>query len=248
MENSSILLREKASKLLERKADELHERKVIKNQRADTIVNGQSKICGFRIMDADAEQILQIILDLYDGNESREVEGDYKKIPIAYHGSLGLQFEKLVRYGMIVSPYTYPITSWDVTLTLQGLAYFEDKKAAQERDRMDREKVSVVNIENLTSHGGNIFLAPVTNSTFSIDNSVSNIEKEIEEKAGEDAEELKAVLDEVKELIENINDSRHIPKNKGLLQRITGHLDKHGWFYAEIIGLLGTAAMALLGG
>ena len=105
-----------------------------------------------------------------------------------------------------------------------------------------------INIENITTGGGNVFLGNITNSSISIDNSISNVMHEIEEKGGEDTEELKAILEEVKELIENIEDLRHIPKNKGLFQRISGHLDKHGWFYAEIVSLLGTAAMGLLKG
>lgn len=105
-----------------------------------------------------------------------------------------------------------------------------------------------VSIETLVMNGSNMFFGDVINSPISINNSISNIERDISEKGGDDAEELKAILNEVKELIENIDDSRHIPKNKGLFQKITGHLDKHGWFYAEIVALLGTAAMNLLQG
>jgi len=49
-------------------------------------------------------------------------------------------------------------------------------------------------------------------------------------------------------LIENMQESRHVPKNKGLFARLTGHLEKHSWFYAEIIGLIGGAALQMLQG
>lgn len=89
-------------------------------------------------------------------------------------------------------------------------------------------------------------LGDVVNSSLSVDNSIHQIEQEIDEKGGNDAEELHELLDEVKELIENIQESRHIPKNKGLFLKLSNHLEKHGWFYGEVIGLLGAAALQLL--
>ncbi len=217
-----------------------------RRQRASTIVNGQPQIGGMRIMDQTAEEVFKAVLSCYDGNEKRFVHSNYDVIPEAHQNSLMLEFEKLTMYGVITSPCVWINAMWEATLTPQGLTYFEDKKVAQEREeKMQRATIS---IGNITANGGNIFLGDVTNSSFSIDNSISNVEREIAEKGGDDAEELKAILEEVKELIENIDGSRHIPKNKGLFQRITGHLDKHGWFYAEVVGLLGTAAITLLQG
>lgn len=77
---------------------------------------------------------------------------------------------------------------------------------------------------------------------------MQRIEDEINEKGGEDSEKLKELLDEVKELIENMQESRHIPKNKSLFERLSNHLEKHGWFYGEVVGLIGAAAMQLLQG
>lgn len=69
----------------------------------------------------------------------------------------------------------------------------------------------------------------------------------IDEKGGEDAEELHDLLEEVKELIENMQTSRSVPKQKKLFQRISDHMAKHGWFYGAVIQLLGTAALTMLG-
>ena len=68
----------------------------------------------------------------------------------------------------------------------------------------------------------------------------------IDEKGGEDKEELLELLEEVKELLENIQTSRSIPKQKKLFQRISDHVAKHGWFYGAIVQLLGTATMTML--
>lgn len=56
------------------------------------------------------------------------------------------------------------------------------------------------------------------------------------------------MLDEVKELIENIQSSRAIPKQKKLFEKIFDHMEKHGWFYGAVVQLLGTAALGLIGG
>ena len=98
-------------------------------------------------------------------------------------------------------------------------------------------------------NGGMLDLLPpaFSGSTFTVDNSIHQIEQAIDEKGGEDKEELHEVLDEVKELIENIQSSRSIPKQKRLFEKITHHMEKHGWFYGAVIQLLGTAALGLLG-
>ena len=97
-------------------------------------------------------------------------------------------------------------------------------------------------------HTGNLILGDVFSSTLSVDNSIQQIDKVIDEKAGEDAEELHELLAEVKELIENIESSRSIPKQKKLHQKLTDHMAKHGWFYGAVLQLLGTATMNMLGG
>lgn len=56
------------------------------------------------------------------------------------------------------------------------------------------------------------------------------------------------MLDEVKELIENIQSSRAIPKQRKLFEKISNHIQKHGWFYGAVIQLMGTAIMGMIGG
>lgn len=124
-----------------------------------------------------------------------------------------------------------------------GTTYFERES---EYERMQKKSSrTVVNIGNFNANGSNVVMGDVSNSTLSIDNSILNIQKKIDEKGGEDKEQLKEILDEAKELIENINNSRTIPKNKGFIKRLTSHFDKHGWFYAEIVSLIGNAVLNL---
>ena len=252
MAKSSI---EKALEKQQKEAKRLADKQIRENkrqmekdaiiQRAISVVNGQTFVGGMRIMDRNAEEILSIILSEYDGNENRLVHGHLDKIPEAYHYSISFEFEKLKMYGMISNSNMYLDETWNLNLTAQGITYFEDKKKAEEKEKSMKPSIS---IGSITATGSNFILGDVINSALSVDNSMTRIENEIEEKGGEEKQELKEILEEVKELIENIQESRHVPKNKGLFARLTSHLEKHSWFYAEVIGLLGGAALQMLQG
>ncbi len=234
---------EKAMEKQQREAKRLAEQET-RRQRANAIVSGQPVIGGMRIMDAASEEILKILLSAYDGNSERKVKSKPNIIPDAYAGSLLLEFEKLSMYGMVSNPRVWIMDSWEVTLTPQGLTYFEDKQQAMEKAKSEKE--NQFNIGSIIANGSNLVLGDVINSALSINNSTSRIEQEIEEKGGDEKEELRELLEEVKELIENMQDSRHIPKNKGLFSKLSNHLEKHGWFYGEVVGLLGSAVMQML--
>ena len=97
------------------------------------------------------------------------------------------------------------------------------------------------------TNNGNMVFGNVSGATLSVDNSIHKLERDIEKLGGDDKEELQELLDEVKELIENIQSSRTIPKQKRLFQRLNDHIVKHGWFYGGVVQLLGTAVMKCLG-
>lgn len=236
---------EKAIEKQQKEAKKLAEKEARTNA-ASAIINGQPIIGDMRIMDKASEEILKCVLSAYDNNEERNVRGNDAVIPSAYHTTLNLEFEKLKLYGMISQYCVWISALWELNLTPQGITYFEDKaKALQKEESMKKTSIS---IGSIVANGSNLVLGNVINSALSIDNSVQRIENEIAEKGGDDSEELREILDEVKELIENMQESRHIPKNKGLFSRISQHLEKHGWFYGEIVGLIGAAAMNMLQG
>ena len=99
---------------------------------ASSIVNGQPSVNGIRILDAAAEEVLTILLNLYDGNDLRLVKGRNADFPAAYRTSLRQEFDKLSMYGMITSIATY-IGGWSATLLPQALTYFSDKDTAQSK-------------------------------------------------------------------------------------------------------------------
>ena len=155
--------------------------------------------------------------------------------------SVGVELEKLIQYGMIGGLLSFD-NGGMLDLLPPAFSYFEDKQAALDRqDKREKERQqSIINY-------GNLVFGNVSGSTLTVDNSIHQIEQAIDEKGGEDKEELHELLDEVKELIENIQSSRAIPKQKKLFEKISNHMEKHGWFYGAVVQLLGTAALGLLG-
>lgn len=210
--------------------------------RAASIVNGQPLIEGFRVMDATAEDALACLLQCERG-EGNHVNFEDSIFPDYIEMNISLELEKLIQYGMIGNLIDFN-GGGILCLLPPALSYLKDKEAALDRQRQHREKNAVQNITNY----GNLVFGNVSGSTFSVDNSIHEIERIIDEKGGEDKDDLYEILDELKELIENINTSRSIPKQKKLFQRITDHAAKHGWFYGAVIQLLGTAVMSGLGG
>ena len=163
-----------------------HARDAATQNRASQIVAGQPIIGNMRIMDASSEEMLRVILDQNNGDPSQELRGNYDVFPKAYHMSMKMEFEKLSMYGMITTPQIWISGMWELYITPAGLSYFENKEKA-----LEAEKVKQQTIPNIFAPGSNIVIGDVTNSTLSIDNSITKIEQLIDEKGGEDTAELK---------------------------------------------------------
>lgn len=209
--------------------------------RAASIVGSQPIISCYKIMDKTAEEVLRCLLKLKkDGTYTIEFSRDDFPEYIQY--SLKLELEKLIQYGMIGGLFFYD-NGGMLNLLPTSLSYFENKdKALEEQKEIDNKEMKTV------YNYGNYVEGDVIQSNLSVDNSITNLEKEIEEKGGDDKEELRSILEEVKELVENLQSTRCVPKQKKLFQRISDHMEKHGWFYGAVVQLIGTAAFQLLQG
>lgn len=124
-----------------------------------------------------------------------------------------------------------------------AISYFSDKEAALKRQAEAQKQIA----GSVYNNYGNMIFGDVSNSELSVDNSINELSHAIDEMGGEDATVLHETLDEIKELIENIETSRSIPKQKRLAQKITDHASKHGWFYGAVLQLLGTSAFNMIG-
>lgn len=103
-----------------------------RRERAKSIIDGQPIIAGFRIMDKDSEELLQIILERYSENDERFVSLNYDDAPKHMQYSIGLELEKLKMYGVISSYLNY-MSGCNINLSSSGLEYFQNKKIALEK-------------------------------------------------------------------------------------------------------------------
>lgn len=215
------------------------EHKAAVRYQASSIVNGQPLIEGFRIMDKTSEKMLKCLLECRDRKDAHVNFSD-DIFPSYVQMSVDLELEKLTQYGMIGGLFSFD-SGGMLNLLPPAFSYFENKQAALDRqDRREKERQqSIINY-------GNLVFGNVSGSTLTVDNSIHQIEQAIDEKGGDDKEALYELFDEVKELIENIQSSRSIPKQKRLFEKISDHMEKHGWFYGAIVQLLGTTVMAMI--
>lgn len=316
------------TKKLEKNLNKQLEKIVYEQQKEMIIKKGDNKM---NILPKKEEELLQIILNKYDGNENMEVNGTYDEIPTNMHLGLKNIFRTLEIYNYI-GHYEPWLNGWSVVLNQEGIEYFEKKGMRQElfeeladnekellreiiqaeneekdisellankvdndpKDiirgiigelksnglinvswasdtvysasltqsgrtyfereekyfkRMESQKSNTYNFGNVNVDGGNFIAGDVVNSVLSVDNHITQIEKEIEEKADEeDRENLKEILEDAKEVMENIKDNGVIEKRKGFFKKLTEHANKYGWFYAEIVNLIGTTVLTKIGG
>ena len=210
-------------------------------QRASSIVNGQPLIEGFRTMDATAEDMLNALLQ-NKPDEGMHIDFEDDIFPDYVQMSLGVELEKLIQYGMIGGLLSFD-NGGMLDLLPPAISYFSDKEAALKRQAEAQKQIA----GSVYNNYGNMIFGDVSNSELSVDNSINELSHAIDEMGGEDATVLHETLDEIKELIENIETSRSIPKQKRLAQKITDHASKHGWFYGAVLQLLGTAAFNMIG-
>ncbi len=114
--------------------------------RASEIIKGSEIVSGFRVMDRESENMLQAILDQYDGNERNYISFEVEKLPRYLCDSFLLECEKLQMYGMLSSVRNY-VTGAMITLSESGKQYFSDKekayKRAEEQQKKDEDIIKI---------------------------------------------------------------------------------------------------------
>ncbi|MVB12077.1 hypothetical protein CAFE_28080 [Caprobacter fermentans] len=111
-----------------------------------------------------------------------------------------------------------------------------------DKSKVEQQKQAYIpQIGSIYAPGAIINFGNMSASTISIDNSVHEIEKLIEEKGDDDKAELYAILEETKAIVRESIDKKQLISKPGFIERLTTHLSKHGWFYGAILQLLGTA-------
>lgn len=138
-------------------------------------------------------------------------------------------------------------TVYNAVLTQSGRTYFEREEKYFKR--MKESANNTYNVGNIYADGSNVVIGDVINSSLNIDNSYTRIENRIEQECDqEDKLEIKELLEEVTEIIDNMKKNGSIGQRKSFFKRLTDHACKYGWLYAEIVNLIGNAAIGIIGG
>lgn len=138
-------------------------------------------------------------------------------------------------------------TVYNAVLTQPGRTYFEREEKYFKR--MKESASNTYNVGNIYADGSNVVIGDVINSSLNIDNSYTRIENRIEQECDqEDKLEIKELLEEAKEIIDNMKKNGSIGQRKSFFKRLTDHACKYGWLYAEIVNLIGNAAIGIIGG
>lgn len=138
-------------------------------------------------------------------------------------------------------------TVYNAALTQAGRTYFEREEKYFKR--MKESANNTYNFGNVYAEGSNIVIGDVINSSLNIDNSLTRIENRIDQECDqEDKQEMKELLEETKEVVNNIKKSGTIGQRKGFFKKLTDHACKYGWLYAEIVNLIGTVVIEIIGG
>lgn len=138
-------------------------------------------------------------------------------------------------------------TVYNAVLTQPGRTYFEREEKYFKR--MKESASNTYNVGNIYADGSNVVIGDVINSSLNIDNSYTRIENRIEQECNqEDKLEIKELLEETKEIIDNMKKNGSIGQRKSFFKKLTDHACKYGWLYAEIVNLIGNAAIGIIGG
>lgn len=170
---------------------------------------------------------------------ANEIEND--KTDKIVRGIIGT----LVENGLVIVSWASN-TVYYAELTNAGRTYFEREEKYMKQLEMTRQ--NSYNIGTINANGSNLVIGNTISSSLSIESKINNIEKEIEKRGGEDKEDLQELLQETKEIVENFQNSKNVQPRKGFINRLSKHLEKHGWFYGAVTTILGEAVIQILSG
>lgn len=201
------------------------------------------------ILNRDEEMFLSVIIEHNEKTASDYVELEEHDFPMVsnYDESCGTVIKSLVSKGYLGTRSKVDILGYvRAYLTISGKEYFNDKRYMEEQEV--RQKSVVYNIGTINAEKSNVFMGDVTNSSVSLDNTIKQIEERIMQCPEEEQQELRNLLEEATEIISNMEETKRITKQGSFMKRIGAHMEKHKWFYAEIVTLVGTAMMKMFVG
>ena len=195
-----------------------------------------------RILTETEKELLKILILNLENKNSYTCTITYDVLP-EYISPQLKDLLLTLKYSGYCASFSQWLGGAQITLTPEGVNYFE-----KEEDYKKMKSKPSININNLNASNSIITFGDVYDSNFNIDNSYTEISKLIDQYGGDDKEELKNLLEEVKDYVENILESKSVGKNKSLFTRIGNHVKKHQWFYQAVVTFIGNAVIKIMSG
>lgn len=196
--------------------------------------------CGnMKVLNEVEKELLKIIID----NKKSDYDSSFKinGLPSYISSQIKDLLANLKNSGYCAAFNVWIDGSCQVTLTSLGISYFD-----KEDEYINSASNNNFNIGTINLNDSNLNLGIINNSTSNINSSYTELERLIEEKGENEKSELYEILTQVKEYIENINETKIVEKNKNLFTKIGVHIKKHQWFYHEIVTLVGKTILNVM--
>ena len=180
----------------------------------------------------DEEVILNSLLKIKDRTGSNEITGSYEDFPVKYQICYKEIIERLETKNYLKNFYDYGGENF--VLTLQPTALESFMEHAVSKNATPSSEANKESQQNITDH--------------SIETRIKAIEDIISQRGGADKEELKALMEEVRELCENLKSHPTIQPRKSLIKRILDINKTHPWVYTEVIKIFGVTMVEIMSG
>lgn len=199
---------------------------------------------GMILLNKSEEELLGIIKDVYEksGSSDYQVKVNLSDMPSYIVPNFANLAEKLKGGGYISQIVPSLSGNYQYTITPSLLTYSDDKVIPA-----TTKNHNTYNVGQIIAESSSVIFGDVIDSKINIDNSIREVYKKIESEGKEDKEDLKELMEKVEVVISEIKSRGVIPKSDGLMKRISGHLQKHGWFYGSVTSLIGSAVLQFVG-
>lgn len=134
------------------------------------IISNFRNVSGFTVMNTEAEELLQAILDQYDGNSNLFVSFDSEKVDRALCGAVPQYLDVLEQMGLIARRFSADNGDF-FSITYSGRDYFKNKQEAEEREQKEKERkekleTDIVKIQSMNADQlRNIYIQAVQANT-----------------------------------------------------------------------------------
>ena len=179
----------------------------------------------------DEEVILNSLLKIKDRTGSNEITGSYEDFPVKYQICYKEIIERLEAKNYVKNFYDY--SGENFVLTLQPAAFESFLEHAVNNNTVTSSDTQK-EVGHLIDH--------------KIETRINAVEDIISQKGGADKEELKALMEEIREVCENLKNNPTIQPRKSLIKRIVEINKTHTWVYSEIIKLFGVTMVEIMSG